>query len=225
MGQIVANAGGILFGETLQHFFTSKLSLIPSSNLSAAQMSLTIVSRAKLAGTFWGLVLGCTLGLLNLLLIDTERSSNLKMIHALREDGDEFSFEIYISNHSNSSDQESVTTLTVRGPDVDGIMAALVTVLTEEGLSLVELNAKQKTREDGEFIFEDVFLVRREGQAVPEEELNGLAKKLWEATRSPLNVPTLTAKLKESENRNHELEERIDNLVGQIQKKQVTTKS
>ena len=217
-----------------------------------------MVARAKLTGTFWGLIIGCTLGLFNLLLIDTERSSNLKLIQTLdnnnnsydNNEEDLFAVEIDIRNDQDyktdggggkgSSSSSSVTVLTIRGPDVDGILASMVTALTDEGCSLVELSAKPKAvvvsddddddkavaaneKKKRPQVFEDIFIIKRNGLAIPENELDGLAHRLWDVLKSPLNIQTLTAKFKDVENKNIELEKQIKHLKKGIARRQVTT--
>ena len=230
------------------------MSLLKAPNISGAQSSLAVVARAKLTGTFWGLIIGCTLGLLNLLLIDTERSSNLKLIQTLDnnsndDEEDLFGVEIDIRNdqdyrHDGEGSSSSVTVLTIRGPDVDGILASMVTALTDEGCSLVELSAKPKAvvvsndddedddkavavneKMKGPQVFEDIFIIKRNGLAIPENELDGLAHRLWDVLKSPLNIPTLTAKFKDVENKNIELEKQIKYLKKGIARRQVTTTS
>ena len=217
VGQIFANAGGILFGETLQQL-TSGIWALPK--LTGAQWASAAVRRAKFLGTFAGLLVGGTLGLLNLWIIDTDRSSTLKLRQALDEEGErrEFAYEIKASNRLPAKDKQPATTLTIRGPDVDGLLASVVTVLAEEGCSLVELNAKPR---EGNGSIDDVFVIRRQGAAIPNEDLEDLAKKLFKATKSPLSVPTLAAKNKELELETAQLRVRVGKLLREIEKRQI----
>lgn len=178
VGQIVANAGGILFGETLQRFFTRFL-WIPQPHLTAGQLSLGVVEKARFSGTLWGIMAGCVLGLANLLCIDTQWSRDRKLSNALLTQS---SFEIQVSNHhSLSAKHQPATTLTICGPDVDGILAIVLVALQEEGYSVLEMSAKPKKVEGGTVsLYEDIFVVRRRGEAIPEEELARLTHKLLE---------------------------------------------
>lgn len=237
VGSIVSSAGGIMFGETIQHMFTKHgTSWAAAPNLDSSQYSLASVQRAKFSGTFWGLMIGLTFGLVNLYFIDTDKSTTLKAIQALDEESkNEFAFTIEISNDTTTEHQrqaaitdnndnkyESVTTLTIRGPDIDGILASIVNTLNGEGCSLVEMIAKtSKPSSSPDGILDDVILVRRNGKAIPEEELEDLAKKVLEATKNPLNVPTLKAKLQEVEYENAELSARIGQLTAEITKRQI----
>jgi len=187
VGQIVANTGGILFGETLQRFFT-RFSWIEATGLHASQLALPIVARARCYGTVMGLIFGCCLGLVNLLCIDTQRSSDLKMNKALTEN-DYLAFEIYVSNqHILSSKYQPATTLTICGPEVDGILSVMLSALKDEGFSVVEISVKPKDSSagDDQNIYEDIFVVKRKGKAIPEEELTVLAKRLL---KERLSIP------------------------------------
>ena len=117
----------------------------------------------------------------------------------------------------------------------------MVTALTDEGCSLVELTAKPKavvvSNDDDKAVaanekkkkgrpqqvFEDIFIIKRNGLAIPENELDGLAHRLWDVLKSPLNIQTLTAKFKDVENKNIELEKQIKYLKKGIARRQVTT--
>jgi hypothetical protein len=83
---------------------------LPSANLTNAQHEISrIVSRVKWAGGLTGVILGCCLGLVNLLLIDMHQSSTLKL-QAVNEE-QEFKFSIETSNAA----REDVMMLTVKG--------------------------------------------------------------------------------------------------------------
>ena len=229
VGQIVANTGGILFGETLQRFMF-RFSWMSSSNqaappLTAAQSSLQVVERARFTGTLLGILLGCVVGLANLLVIDTHWSRDQKQIQhePLSSSSSDlhggFPFEIHVSNqHCLADKHQPATTLIIRGPDVDGILAILLTALNEEGYAVLEMSARpqptigshsgsgsngssncsstnssslhkdaqppqppqtqQQPQTKSIPYYEDIFVVRRRGEAIPEEELAQLTRKL-----------------------------------------------
>ena len=105
MGQFFSNSSGVLFGGGLKRLASA--CGIPSTGLTAAQRSLPIVKRLKLMGALAGVWLGCTLGLCNLFIIDTERSPILKM-RAFSADN-EFAYHIEASN----ADRNDATVLTI----------------------------------------------------------------------------------------------------------------
>ena len=135
MGATVSNASGVLFGNTLERIFHA--AGLPSANLTAAQRKLPAVARTKLLGAMLGVIFGCCLGMTNLLFMDTGRSATLKL-QAFNEES-EFEFTIEASNAL----RHGATALTVRGPDVDGLLASMTAALAVRGCSLVELHAKR----------------------------------------------------------------------------------
>jgi hypothetical protein len=242
-GQVCSDASGAMFGSTLERF-AERLGL-PAANLTPQQKSLKVVQRAKFLGNLLGVVTGCLLGLLNLLFIDTDRSSTLKLQAFAGDDGArEFDFTIEASNAnaSGTANRSGIpsTILTVRGPDVDGILASMTAALAAHGCSLVELHAGRGKRavmeaaastanrgddDDGtRAVIEDVFhVVKREtSQPYDDDELEDLAKTLLEATRSPVNVHAVKSKMMELEKLNALLHERCKKLEQVVIDKQIT---
>ena len=175
VGQIVANTGALVFGESAHRFFNYFEAMKPI-HLTVTQQGLPVVKRARFAGTFFGIILGCVLGLVNLCFIDTQRSSDLKLSKALTE-GEITPFQVTVSNdHILSSKYRPATTLTIDGPDFDGILAIMLTAMKEEGFSVLEMSAKPKGNDAA--TYQEIFVVRRKGEAIPEEELKSLAQKL-----------------------------------------------
>lgn len=197
IGQICSDASGVVFGGTVERL--AKAAGLPSPNLSAAQSKLPIVARVTWAGSFLGIILGCTIGLINLWFIDTSRSSTLKL-RALN-DGQDFEFTVEASN----AVRPDATALTVEGPDVDGVLASMTTALAMQGCSIVEISAKRAPPKDDSFGnitssssggIKDVFFVvdRETGEPFEDDELEKIAQTLLEATRTPLrNLDTVQA--------------------------------
>ena len=210
MGHFFSNSSGVLFGGALKRL--ASFCGIPSTGLSAAQRSLPIVKRLNLLGALAGVWFGCTLGLCNLLIIDTERSPILKL-RAFSADN-EFAYHIDVSN----ADRNDATVLTIRGPNVDGVLASLTSTLAASGFSLVELIAKQT---DDDNSIEDVFIVTKHGVRVPDGELDGLATALLNATRSPLNAYVFRERVQTLEEENLELRSRVQKLEGVVRSRQV----
>lgn len=222
-GQICSDASGVLFGGTLETLM-SKLGL-PKANLSNAQRALPLVQRIKLAGSFFGIITGCSLGLMNLFFIDTNRSNHLKL-RAFSEE-QEFEFLIEASN----AIRDDATALRVTGPDVDGLLASMTAALAVRGCSLVELHAQRKGNhnsckgDDDERLVEDVFYVinRNTGEPFDDEDLEGLARELLDSTRTPmLNVNSVKAAMHELESTNSYLKARIRKLEEVVYAKQIT---
>ena len=208
MGQFFSNSSGVLFGGALKRL--ASFCGIPSTGLSAAQRSLPIVKRLNLFGALAGVWFGCTLGLCNLFIIDTERSPILKL-RAFSADN-EFAYHIEVSN----ADRNDATVLTIRGPNVDGVLASLTSTLAASGFSLVEVIAKQT---DDDNCIEDILT--KHGVRVPDNELDGLATALLNATRSPLNAYVFRERVQTLEEENLELRSRVQKLEGVVRSRQV----
>ncbi len=233
-GQVCSDGAGVLFGGTVESL--AARAGLPKAGLLQEQRSLVSVKRIRLGGQFIGVLLGCTLGLLNLLFIDTNRSASLKLEAFNDDQGYEFHIEVSNSHTGNPN----TTMLKVIGPDVDGLLASMTAALAVRGCSLFELHAgrakKRRTVEqlnaDGtsnnyevnEDMIEDIFYVvkRETGHAFEDDELNDLARGLLESTRTPMNVNTVRAAMFELENTNAFLRSKIQKLEELVYQKQIT---
>ncbi len=216
-GQIVSDASGVVLGGTLERL--AQAAGLPSANLTPAQGMLPIVSRVRWAGNFLGVIFGCCLGLINLLFIDTSRSSTLKL-QAFNEES-EFEFSIEASN----AVRKDATALTVRGPDVDGLMASMTAALSVRGCSLIEIHAQRAHPNDlTNNEIEDVFYVvkRDTGKPFDDDELEELAEGLLDSTRTPMNVNTVKAAMHELESTNSYLQARVKKLERIMYERQIT---
>eukprot|EP00980_Cylindrotheca_fusiformis_P014378 scaffold3827_cov179-Cylindrotheca_fusiformis.AAC.42 len=211
-GQVVSDASGVVFGGTVER--AAKMAGLPSANLTSAQRALPIVGQARWMGTLVGVVLGCLLGLVNLLFIDTGRSSTLKL-QAFNEE-QEFEFQVEASNAL----RKDATALKVFGPDLDGLLASMTAALSVRGCSIVEIQAKQ---DDSEGMIADVFYVvsRETGEPFEDDELESLAQGLLDSTRTPMNVNSVKAAMHELENTNSYLKARVKKLENLMYEKQI----
>eukprot|EP00569_Conticribra_weissflogii_P008716 CAMPEP_0171364400 /NCGR_PEP_ID=MMETSP0879-20121228/4017_1 /TAXON_ID=67004 /ORGANISM="Thalassiosira weissflogii, Strain CCMP1336" /LENGTH=452 /DNA_ID=CAMNT_0011871785 /DNA_START=182 /DNA_END=1540 /DNA_ORIENTATION=+ len=143
IGQIFSGVGGVVFGDALEVAFHR---LAGAGRTATAMTKAQKAMRAsRMAGLFGGVVgvgLGCTLGLVNLLFVDENKASLLKL-QAL-EEGQEFEFEVEVDNLANPG----YTTVRVRGPDVDGVLASITASIASCGCSVVELNAGSRRRDE-----------------------------------------------------------------------------
>jgi hypothetical protein len=224
VGGLLSNLSGVLFGGTLETL--AKAWGLPASNLSAAQRSLPRVKKGRLASQALGILFGCTLGLLNILLIDTDKSSSLKL-QSINEE-QEFAFEIEASN----SIRDDATVVVVRGPDVDGILASFTAALSLRGYSLLEVNARQTIAgEEGgvagsdiSAMIEDTFVIVNSStkKQLEDDQLEELGTVLLEASREGPNV--LKYQVKELETKNAALQNRIHHLESVLLKRRMTVK-
>lgn len=214
-GQIISSGCSIIFGDTIEQI--ARKTGLPSSGLSSAQRRLPIVRRAGSLGSFIGVVTGATLGLVNLYFMDTERSTILKL-EALREE-QEFEFEVTVSN----KERRDATTVTVKGPDVDGVLASLTATLTAQGLSLVELHASPHRSSSD--TMEDIFIVRPRGQSpqfqIDDRDLADLGRVLLAACKDPLGTHSLKTQVQVLQDENQALVGRVKTLEKVIEDRQI----
>lgn len=246
IGQIFSGIGGVMFGDALDAAFRR---ITGSTNMSKIQKSMRSARIAGLAGGIVGVTLGCTLGLVNLLFVDEQKASLLKL-QAL-EEGQEFEFEVEADNEAHPG----YTTVTVRGPDVDGVLASITATIASIGCSVVELhaaprgddsaNAANAATDDGgsddggadssaltslldqivqsSKIMEDVFLIRDRmtQQAIDNDDLEDLARAVLSAAKDPLNSHSLKAQVDELRMENNALADRVSVLEGMLEDRQI----
>jgi hypothetical protein len=149
IGQIFSGIGGVVFGDALENIFHR---IVPTTKMTKSQRNLGISRSIGLLGGVLGVTLGCTLGLVNLFFVDEYKASLLKL-HAL-EEGQEFEFEVEVDNEANPG----YTTIIVRGPDVDGVLASITACIASCGCSVAELHAgyrKVLSQEDNAVVSEN----------------------------------------------------------------------
>jgi hypothetical protein len=101
-------------------------------------------------------------------------------------------YQIEVSN----AERTDATKLTVRGPDIDGIMASMTLSLAMQGCSLIELHAKKAVDTAASHTvltddsIEDVFFVvnRQTGTPFSDDALEPLAQALLKSLSTPMNV-------------------------------------
>ncbi|KAL3800865.1 hypothetical protein HJC23_001702 [Cyclotella cryptica] len=141
IGQIFSGIGGVVFGDALEELF-HRIAPGTSINMTKAQRNLRLSRSVGLLGGIVGVTLGCALGLVNLFFVDEYKASLLKL-HAL-EEGQEFEFEVEVDNEVNPG----YTTVIVRGPDVDGVLASITACIASCGCSVAELHAGYRKEGD-----------------------------------------------------------------------------
>jgi predicted amino acid-binding ACT domain protein len=182
-------AGSVLFGGAVER--TAKALGFPTPHFTAAQRNLPVVQRTALAGTMLGVILGCTLGLINLLFIDTRRTQELKIMAA---EASHLPYEIEASN----SKRPDATVITIRGPDRRGLLADIASTFRDQEISMIEVDAHNRAAVDMDrsstdnnyvTMIEDVFVVQNQNQQLSEEQLQKVALTLQTATARPQQQP------------------------------------
>lgn len=97
----------------------------------------------------------------------------------------------------SNADRPDATRITVRGPDVDGILASMTVALAQQGCSLKELHAGYAQAEtisfekqvEGDQI-EDIFYVAKHetGEQFPDDALQDLGKSLLKSLQNPMTI-------------------------------------
>lgn len=230
IGQIFSGIGGVMFGDTLEAAFRGASGdKVATQKLSAAQKAMRSSRLAGVAGGVIGVTLGCTLGLVNLLFVDEQKANMLKL-QAL-EDGQEFEFEVEIDNAINPG----LTTVIVRGPDVDGVLASITASIASNGCSVVKLDAGLRGGGLGETtlhnllsqtptpVVEDTFIIRDRGtgRAVDNDDLDDLARTILAAAKDPLNAHSLKGQIESLEIENLALAERVLVLESHLEDHQI----
>ena len=236
IGQIASGIGGVIFGDALDNILSRAMG---SRHMTKAQKAMRSSRLVGVAGGCIGVTIGCCLGLVNLLFVDEARVTQLKL-QAL-EDGQEFEFEVEVDNERHAG----YTTVTVRGPDVDGVLASITAAIANAGCSVVELTAENRDKaksgdamdsEDGSIAtmvdhlvhpdrihVEDVFLIkdRATQQAIGNDDLDGLARSVLAAAKDPLNSHSLKSQLDDLRFENDALVERIIALEDLLDRRQI----
>ncbi len=147
---------------------------------------------------------------MNLLFIDVERSSTLKLQQQTGEN--EFAFEVEAINNLDS------TTFVVRGPDEDGILADIAAALTMRGCSIIEVSASNL--EDGSI--NDIFTVvdKRTKTKLDDDDLAEISTSLL---KSLGESPHLAKQQLEEENQ--VLKARVDHLEHELLRRRLTIRS
>jgi hypothetical protein len=126
-------------------------------------------------------------------------------------------FGKYYHIEASNAERPDATKLTVRGPDVDGILASMTVALAVKGCSLVELHAAMAMDcshdhvVEDQHLIKDVFFVvnRQTGKPFEDEELQGLAESLLEAAKSPMKAVSMKGADSEVENMEAHLKEHV----------------
>lgn len=83
-GQVVSDVSGVVFGGSLERLLT-RLSLIQPPALTTAQRQLPLCRNVSMAGAVVGVIVGCALGALTLLLVDLEVRERQERTQKLRD--------------------------------------------------------------------------------------------------------------------------------------------
>lgn len=209
VGGLISNVSGILFGGTVE-----TLIKVPSSLLTAEQRQIPFVRRNRILAQACGVVIGCTIGLFNLLLIDTERSSTLKLEQLIDEHDGSFHVDVDNSTFGNK------TVFTVQSPDHHGLLASLTQALTLNDCSIIDISVEKK--ESG--MIQDSFHVvsQSTGKRLDDNNLSAIAKALYDSSKEGPHF--FKAQLNDLLEENIQLKEKLNQMEHKLISKRMTVR-
>lgn len=199
-GQICSDVAGVSFGGVVSGM-AARLGL-PSSEFTKAQRRSPVARRTGMAGNIVGVFCGCSLGLLNLLVIDPTRKEAI--ISAAESDGGE-DFTVSVSNE----EKDWATSIVIEGPATKNLIAAVTQALVVLDCSLVEIHAEYVPY--GENKVRKLF-VTREGGQIADHDLETLAGTVLNSTRHPERIQRLHIANETLRQQNADLRSRLENL-------------
>mmetsp|Transcript_10372 Transcript_10372/g.14321 ORF Transcript_10372/g.14321 Transcript_10372/m.14321 type:complete len:301 (+) Transcript_10372:3-905(+) len=179
-GQICSDVAGVTFGGAIETL--AARAGLAESKLSSKQQGLRQVKRWGFIGRLVGVIIGCVLGLGNLLFIDASRTQQLKL-----EARSEHEHSVNVSNR----ERRDATIVSVMGPDTEGLVASIATTLASAGYSLIEIQGGPAS--SGTNQISDHFVVQRDGDRVDDSDLDALARCVVDACRKPKRALALQA--------------------------------
>lgn len=203
-GQICSDVAGVSAGFI--DAAAARLGL-PTAGFTELQRASAAAGRAGLSGQLVGVVLGCSLGMLNLLLIDTDRARELKIVGA--EGGSAAAdFTVALSN----AEREGATVVTIEGPDVVGLLAAVTAALAAHDFSILDLHAGKADAATGHVRDTFVVVSSETGDAVDDDGLKALGHSLLEACGDAGGARALAAANERLRKTNDELRQQVATL-------------
>jgi len=200
-GQICSDIAGVSFGGVIEAA-ANKLGL-PSPQFTSQQRELPLVKRIGLLGAVLGVFTGCSLGLINLLFVDTEQAREL--ILAAQDDQYHTGYSVSVSN----TEKEDCTTIIIDGPARKGLVAAVTAKLSSADLGIEGVNADYMP--EGKWKHRQ-FFVTKDGGQVPDEGLEDLAKRVLRAVQNPDRYQRLSMEVEKVKRENGDLRDKIKTL-------------
>mmetsp|Transcript_55958 Transcript_55958/g.177294 ORF Transcript_55958/g.177294 Transcript_55958/m.177294 type:complete len:315 (+) Transcript_55958:151-1095(+) len=182
MGQMCSDVAGLCFGDTVEGFVNRRMRM-PAAHLTAAQKGLRLVRNVGLAGQCVGVVFGCALGMVNLLFIDTDLSTQLKGLGGSDMGG----FEVSLSNEGGT---EGHTAIIIKGVDRPGILASTATAITGLGANVTTAECRVAAENEGDehHRVSILYTVTKDGEEIEGKYFKEWGEKILEACGAPGNM-------------------------------------
>jgi hypothetical protein len=212
-GQICSDIAGVSFGGVIEAT-ANKLGL-PSPQFTTEQRESPIAKRTGLLGSVIGVFTGCSLGLTNLLFVDTEQAR--EAVLAAQDDPHSIGYTVSVSN----TEQEGVTTIFIDGPARKGLVAAVTAKLSSADLGIEGVVAN--FAQEGEFKKRKFYVTKDKAQ-VPDDDLEPLAKRVLRAVQNPDRYHKLSTELEQTKQDNTKMRQEIRDLEGKLEDLLITVK-
>lgn len=210
-GQICSDMAGVSFGGIIEAT-ASKLGL-PSPSFAPGQRGMPVVKRVGVFGGVVGVFMGCSMGLVNLLFVDTER--HREFVLAQQEDLDDTCYSVSISN----TKRDDVTTIFVDGPAQQGLIASVIQKINGLGFGIHGMDVKlSHASEFGTCASKHrEFLVTRNGEQIPDEDLHEIAQKILHSCRNPARHKKMSMALEQAQKENEDFRKQNQRLKDKLE--------
>jgi hypothetical protein len=211
-GQVCSDVAGVTFGGVIEA--AARRLGLPSPNFSSAQSNLPQVKRTGVLGAVFGVSVGCSLGLCNLLLID---SSQKEFQIAKLDDGEACDFTVAISNEET----DDFTVIRIEGPATKGLLASVLQVLVANDIYVCEIQVTGGSL--GEFKTR-VLYVKKNDDPLDDEDLESVGRQLLIASKQPDKNNKLLVKNMELRKEVEDLRKRLADAQEALMRQQVIVK-
>jgi len=209
-GQICSDVAGVSFGGMIEA--TARKLGLSSPGFDGDQMSRADVKRTGLLGSVIGVIMGCSLGLCNLLLIDSETKERKLEMSTDAVNGVEYTVSI------SNAEKEDTTAIIVEGPAGKGLLASILNVLMEKDIAIYELSST--AADYGEFKTRKI-LVTKNGEQIADDEIEDLAKAVLGAAKHPLRTTQLLRVQHNLQQERDDLKHQLEVALAQLEKLQI----
>eukprot|EP00928_Gymnodinium_smaydae_P018593 TRINITY_DN17081_c0_g1_i1.p1 TRINITY_DN17081_c0_g1~~TRINITY_DN17081_c0_g1_i1.p1 ORF type:complete len:375 (-),score=55.40 TRINITY_DN17081_c0_g1_i1:353-1420(-) len=208
-GQICSDIAGVTFGGLIS---TAANSLgLPSPDFTTRQQNLPHVKRVGIAGNVLGVFCGCSLGLVNLLLVDTNKARQLKLNADIDSDVHGLNFEVSMDNVTRPGQ----TCVTIKGPDASGVIASLTSAMAMNGCKIQEMSGDRRARtDDARMCFK--FFLTVDDNAIDDDDLEQVGQSFVDACNHPQRIRTLFVTNETLKKENVDLKSKCEDLQNRL---------
>jgi len=212
-GQICSDVAGVSFGGVIEA--AARALGLPLPGFTEAQMARADVKRIGIFGGVVGVFLGCSLGLCNLLLIDSEKKERNLEIATDAANGAEYTVSI------RNDERQDTTAIYVEGPTAKGLLASILQVLMEKDVRIYEMSSTAPATADQCEFNTRKILVNRDGKQIDDDEIEDLAKAVLGAAKHPLRKEQLLRAQHSLQQERDDLKRQLELATKQLEKLQI----